>query len=284
MMDLLARSGPLGQAAFVLVVLGMPLLAGGLVAWFRRQSPERAALAALAEAQRQGQPPAGQHAAGRAAALRAAAPDSAAWLGLVLMAWSGTLLALALANFLGTPPLALVTDILRGRQELAAGGSAADFVAHLSRTIAAGGLASVLAAPALVFAALGYGWVHGWLPGEPLARALRQLAAATGAGAAAPEIPGHGWSATAFLTGPFWYLWRGRPGRALALFSLWLGLLLAALGVWLLVARLVWDGRPLEAGTVAGAVWHHLLPTLSGLFSLPVFLHAGIRGDGHRTS
>lgn len=280
MIALLDRSGPLGQTAFFLVVLGMPLLAGVLMAWRGRQDPAKAALAAAESSRKNGQSIEQQYVIGYEAALRAAFPTSSAWLGMVLLAWAGFVLALALANFLGTPSLSLVTDVLRGRQELAPGHSSQDFTVYLSRTITAGGLASLLAVPALLFAALGYGFVRAWLPGAPLDRALVQLAAATAAPSAAPVPENPGWSAVAFLAGPFWFLYRGSPRQALTLLVSWLGLLLAGTGVWVLVARLVWGGSPLAAGTLAGVIWQNLLPTLCGLFSLPVFLYAGIRCPG----
>jgi hypothetical protein len=290
MLSFMQEAGPWGQTAFMLLVVGLPALLGVVLTWYRRRGLSGAALAAAGQARDLGLPPWRQYEHARDAALQAAAPPSGYLLRTVLLGWAGSLLVITLLNFLGTPSLELFTDIMRGRVELPPTQTPGHFVAYIGRTLLAGSLASMLAVPAIMAAAVGFGFVRGWLLGSPLDLAMLRVIASIDPDRADPRLQAVAedlshqaacrWPAAAFLAGPFYWLGRGRPQRGAALLAAWLGLMLAGLAVWFLVGRLVWQGDPLNAGTPAGIIWFHLRGALVGLFVLPVFLASAIRYPG----
>jgi hypothetical protein len=317
MLTILERGGAWGQLAFVTVVVGIPVLLAVVMVWHRRRDVTAAAVAAAAE---RDDSPLQQYRRGRDAALHAALPASGQLLTAVLLAWAGSLLTLALLNFLGTPSLATITEVFRGRVQLPPSQPMEHFTGYISRTLVAGSLASLLAVPALVFALLSAGFVGTWLLGTPMDRALLRVigdiegrfAGADGGTSAAdasadvvesaPEgadpasaaeldelrrvaaalglDASRRWPVSAFIAGPFWYLGHGQVRRAVRYLVAWVAMLLTGLGLWVLVSAVFFDGEPMHAGTLAGVLWHHLRETVAGLCVLPVFLHAAIRRPG----
>lgn len=289
MMELIARGGTQAQIVFVLVVLGLPLLVMAGIIWYRRQHPTRAAIDAGSTAGTLGEPPLRRYEIGRDAALRAAQPASASSLGLILLGISGMIMALGLVNFLGAPGPLLVADVLRGRLELPPGQSPAQFAAFITRSLVAGSMSSMMTFPALVVAALGFGFLRSWLLGAPLDRALQTLITDIDPEQESAELQqiAEGlraesrkrWSVTAFILGPFWYLYRSLGRRALQTFAAYLVLMLLGLGIWYFPVKFVWGDQPLQAGTAAGFFWFHLREAIVALCVIPVAFYAGIKRD-----
>ena len=289
MMELLQRGGSQAQVAFVLVVLGLPLLIMAAAVWYRRQNPTRAAITAASAARTQGELPLRQYEIGRDAALGAAQPTSSGTLSLALLGTAGLIMALGLMNFLSTPGPLLVADVLRGRLELALNQSSAQFVAYISRSLISGSMASMMAFPALMVAALGFGFLRTWLLGAPLDRALQTLIADIDPDNESSELQKiaaglraetrRRWSVTAFILGPFWYLFHSDGPRFVRTMAVYLLLLLVGLGIWYLPVKLIWGGEPLHSGTAVGILWFYLRDAIVGLCGLPVAFYAGIKRD-----
>lgn len=279
----------MAQIAFTLVVLGLPLLIMAGAIWYRRQNPTLAAIAAASAARTQEKPIVRQYEAGRDAALSAAQPTSAGTLSLALLGTAGLIMALGLMNFLSTPGPLLVADVLRGRLELPLDQTPIQFAAFISRSLISGSMASMMAFPALMVAALGFGFLRTWLLGAPLDRALQALIADIDPDNESSELQEiasglqaesrRRWSVTAFILGPFWYLFHSDGPRFVRTMAVYLVLLLVGLGIWYLPVKFVWGNEPLHAGTAASLVWFYLRDAIVGLCGLPVAFYVGIKRD-----
>lgn len=310
MIEVLQQGGPLAQVAFGAGLLGILVAVMACGMWFVRCDLKRAAMGAIDRASGESSdpnilafprrdedpeeapdplPPGILFKIGRDAALAAAFPASGVVLMAAITLWALTMVALAWMTLVRQPDAMVVADVMRGSLQLPPGMSPQTYFSLVSRALVAGSMTTLMVVPATVVAALCLGFLRSWLLGGPLDRTLLAVIARVDPEGRDPDLAKlkadflgcarRRWTVTGWLAAPIWFLARRQfPQAVILLAALGLSWGLALLA-WYLPAKLVWGGEPLLAGTDAGVIWHYLREPLTVLFTLPVWIYAGLRGN-----